>query len=110
MVSARCFAFLLVARELPTPSNSNTPKAVEHLHKAVELQPDLAWANYEIGAALLKTGDFQTAAVHLEIATSRLPECAQAHSLLAQANDHLGCAEDAKRERGKAGPAGQSKR
>jgi choline-sulfatase len=86
------------------------PKAVEHLHKAVELQPDSAWANYEIGAALLKTGDFKTAAVHLEIATSRLPECAQAHALLAQAYDHLGRAEDAKRERGKAGQVGQSRR
>jgi arylsulfatase A-like enzyme/Flp pilus assembly protein TadD len=83
------------------------PKAVEHLHKAVELQPDSAWANYEIGAALLKAGDFKTAAVHLEIAASRLPECSEAHSLLAQAYDHLGRAEDAKRERGK---AGQSKR
>jgi predicted Zn-dependent protease len=79
------------------------PKAVEHLHKAVELQPDSAWANYEIGAALLKAGDFKTAAVHLEIAASRLPECSEAHSLLAQAYDHLGRAEDAKRERGKAG-------
>jgi predicted Zn-dependent protease len=86
------------------------PKAVEHLHKAVELQPDSAWANYEIGTALLKTGDFKTAAVHLEIAASRLPECAQAHALLAQAYDHLGRAEDAKRERSKAGQPGQSKR
>jgi arylsulfatase A-like enzyme/Tfp pilus assembly protein PilF len=86
------------------------PKAVEHLHKAVELQPDSAWANYEIGAALLKTGDFKTAAVHLEIAASRLPECGQVHSLMAQAYDHLGRADDAKRERGKAGPAGQPKR
>jgi Flp pilus assembly protein TadD len=48
--------------------------------------------------------------VHLEIATSRLPECAQAHALLAQAYDRLGRAEDAKRERGKAGQAGQSRK
>src|SRR5437667_5849258 len=40
-------------------------KAVEHLHKAIELQPDSGWAHYEMGASLLKTGDFKTAAVHL---------------------------------------------
>lgn len=85
------------------------PKAVEHLHKAVELLPDSAWANYEIGAALLKTGDFKTAAVHLEIAASRLPGSTNAHALLAQAYEHLGRAEDAKRERAKAGQAGPTK-
>jgi tetratricopeptide (TPR) repeat protein len=78
-------------------------KAVEHLHRAVELQADSAWANYEIGAALLKTGDFKTAAVHLEIAAGRLPGNNEAHALLAQAYEKLGRAEDAKRERAKAG-------
>jgi choline-sulfatase len=85
-------------------------KAVESLHKAIELRPDSAWANYEIGSALLKTGDFKTAAVHLEIASNRLPEFAEAHSLLAQAYEHLGRAEEAKRERAKAGQSGPSKR
>jgi Flp pilus assembly protein TadD len=84
-------------------------KAVEHLHKAVELQPDSAWANYEIGAALLKTGDFKTAAVHLEIAGGRLPANNEVHALLAQAYERLGRAEDAKRERAKAGPPASSK-
>jgi len=78
------------------------PKAIEHLHKAVELQPDAAWANYQMGAALIKTGDFKTAAVHLELATSRLPRCPSAHLLLAEAYEHLGRAEDAKKERLKA--------
>ena len=50
----------------------------------------------------LKTGDYKTAVVHLEIASSRLPEFAEAHALLAEAYDHLGRAEDAKRERSKA--------
>jgi arylsulfatase A-like enzyme/Tfp pilus assembly protein PilF len=84
-------------------------KAVEALHKAVALQPDSAWANYEMGAALLKTGDFKTAVVHLEIATSRLPECRDARSLLAQAYEHVGRSEDAKRERDKAGPIAPSR-
>jgi choline-sulfatase len=78
------------------------PQAVEHLHKAIELQPDSSWAHYYMGLSLLKTGDFKTAAVHLEIASSRLAECGSAHDLLAQAYEHLGRAEDGKKERAKA--------
>ncbi|MBI1750678.1 MAG: sulfatase-like hydrolase/transferase, partial [Acidobacteria bacterium] len=39
-------------------------EAVKHMHKAIELQPDSAWAHYQMGTSLLKTGDFKTAAVH----------------------------------------------
>ncbi|MGB9205097.1 MAG: sulfatase-like hydrolase/transferase [Terriglobales bacterium] len=78
-------------------------EAAKHLHKAIELQPDSAWAHYEMGASLLKTGDFKTAVVHLEIATGRLPAFAPAHLSLAEAYEHVGRTEDAKRERGKAG-------
>ncbi len=76
-------------------------EAAKHLHKAIELQPDSAWANYEIGACLLKSGDFKTAIVHLEIATGRLPAFAPAHLSLADAYEHMGRGEDAKRERSK---------
>jgi arylsulfatase A-like enzyme len=76
--------------------------AAKHLHQAVELQPDSAWAHYEIGASLLKTGDFKTAIIHLEIATGRLPAFAPAHLALADAYDHVGRAEDTKKERSKA--------
>jgi choline-sulfatase len=76
-------------------------EAIKHLHKAIELQPDSAWAHYVIGVSLLKTGDFKTAAVHLEIAATRLPNFAPAHQALAEAYDHTGRADDAKRERGK---------
>jgi len=76
-------------------------EATKHLHKAIELQPDSAWANYEIGACLLKTGDFKTAIVHLEIATGRLPAFSPAHLSLADAYEHTGRTEDAKRERNK---------
>ena len=78
-------------------------EAVKHLHKAIELQPDSPWAHYEIGATLVKTGDFKTAIVHLEIATGRLPAFAPAHAALADAYEHTGRAEDAKKERGKSG-------
>ncbi len=73
--------------------------ATEHLHRAIELQPDSAAAHYQMGICLLKTTDYKTAAVHLEIAATRMPGLASAHSSLAQAYDHLGRPEDAKRER-----------
>jgi choline-sulfatase len=78
-------------------------ESAKHLHKAIELQPDSAWAHYEIGATLLKTGDFKTAMVHLEIATGRLPTFAPAHAALAEAYEHAGRTEDAKREKMKGG-------
>jgi arylsulfatase A-like enzyme len=58
-------------------------EAAKHLHKAIELQPDSAWAHFEIGACLLKTGDLKTAAVHLEIAAGRLTGFAPARQMLA---------------------------
>ena len=75
------------------------PEAIEHLHKAIALQADSTWANFEIGRALIKTGDFKTAAVHLEIAANRMPEFAEVHGLLAEAYDRLGRKSDADRER-----------
>ena len=78
------------------------PQAIPYLHRAIELQPDCAWAHYQMGRALLKTGDYKTAAVHFEIATERLPNFGAAHALLAQAYEHLSRAEDAKREKAKA--------
>lgn len=83
--------------------NSQFAEAAKHLHKAIELQPDSAWAHYEIGATLLrvKPGDFKTALVHLEIAAGRLPAFAPAHLALADAYEHLGRTEEAKQERSK---------
>jgi tetratricopeptide (TPR) repeat protein len=81
-------------------------KAIDPLRKAIELQPDSAWAHYQMGVCLIKTGDYKTALVHLEIATSRLPGYGNAQALLAQAYEHLGRAEDAKRARAKAAQLG----
>jgi arylsulfatase A-like enzyme/Flp pilus assembly protein TadD len=77
------------------------PQATAYLRRAIELQPDSTWAHYEMGSSLLKAGDYKTAVIHLEIASSRLPDFAEAHALLAQAYEHLGRAEDARRERSK---------
>lgn len=63
-------------------------KATEFLHNAIELQPDSAWAHYEMGACLVKTGKYKSAAVHLQIASKRLPEYPAARSLLAEAQRH----------------------
>jgi choline-sulfatase len=76
-------------------------EAVKHLHKAIELQPDSAWAHYEMGASLLKTGDYKTAIIHLEIAAGRLPAFTPAHLFLAEAYEHAGRTDEAKRERSK---------
>jgi predicted Zn-dependent protease len=77
-------------------------EAIEHLHKAIELQPESAWAHYSMGFSLFKTGDFKTSATHLEIASARLPECGELHGLLAQVYEHLGRTQDAAREHTKA--------
>jgi len=76
-------------------------QAIEHLHKAIELQPNSPWAHYEMGKSLLKTGDFKTAAVHLDLATARLPKFRDAHLLLAESYEHLGRTKEAQAERNK---------
>jgi arylsulfatase A-like enzyme/Flp pilus assembly protein TadD len=78
------------------------PEAIAHFRKAIELQPESPWAHYEMGLSLLKSSDFKSAAVYLEIASTHLPQFPQAHASLADAYDRLGKAEDAKRERSKA--------
>jgi len=77
-------------------------QAIEHLHKAIELQPNSAWAHYEIGASLAKSGDFKTAAVHLELASTRLPKFRGVHLQLAETYEHLGKTAEAQAERKKA--------
>lgn len=64
--------------------------AIPFLHKAIELQPDSPWAHYAMGQSLSKTGDFKTAAVHLQIAASRLPQFSEAQVALAAAQKQAG--------------------
>ena len=73
--------------------------AIGFLHKAIELQSDSAFAHYAMGLCLMKTGDFKTSAVHLEIALGRLPGFAALHAMLADVYGHLGRSADASRER-----------
>ncbi|MGA9968554.1 MAG: sulfatase-like hydrolase/transferase [Terriglobales bacterium] len=77
-------------------------EAIGYLHKAIELQPDSAFAHYMMGLSLMKTGDFKTSAVHLEIASGRLPAFSAVHSLLAEVYEHLGRSQDGARERARA--------
>ena len=74
-------------------------EAAAFLHKAIELQPDSPWAHHTMGLALMKTGDFKISAVHLEIASQRLPGLSALHTALAEVYDHLGRSQDAARER-----------
>jgi choline-sulfatase len=77
-------------------------EAIRYLHKAIELQPDSAWAHYAVGLSLMKTGDFKASAIHLEIASGRLPGFSALHSTLAEVYDHLGRNQDGTRERARA--------
>jgi len=77
-------------------------KAIEHLHKAIQLQPNSVWAHYQMGLCLLNTGDFKAAAIHLEIVSARLTESVVVHSMLAKAYAHLGRVQDADHEHAKA--------
>ena len=70
-------------------------EAIGYLHKAIELQPDSPWAHYTMGLSLMKTGDLKTAAVHLEIASRRLPGFSGSHAALAEVNERLGHAPNA---------------
>jgi tetratricopeptide (TPR) repeat protein len=85
-------------------------EAIAYLHKAIELQPDSAWAHYAMGVSLMKTGDFRTSAVHLEIASGRLPGFSGLHSTLAEVDEHLGRGQDAARERARASQEQSSKK
>jgi choline-sulfatase len=77
-------------------------EAIGYLHKAIELQPDSAFAHYAMGLSLMKTGDFKASAIHLEIASGRLPAFSAVHSLLADVYEHLGRSQDGTRERARA--------
>ena len=77
-------------------------EAIGFLHKAIELEPDSTWAHYQMGLSLMKTGEFKTSAVHLEIAAGRLPGFSALHSLLAEVYEHLGRSQDSARERARA--------
>jgi len=69
--------------------------AIPHLHNAIELQPDSSWAHHLMGLSLMRTGDFKTAAIHLEIAARRLPGFQASRSALVEASERPGRTKDA---------------
>ncbi len=77
-------------------------EAIGYLRSAIKLQPDSPWAHYEMGISLLKTGDFKTSSIHLEIAARLLPEFSSLHSALADVYQHLGRSQESAAERAKA--------
>jgi arylsulfatase A-like enzyme len=73
-------------------------EAIGYFHKAIELQPDSVWAHYAIGLSLMRNGDLSSAAVHLQIASERLPGFSSLHSTLAEIYERLGQSQEAARE------------
>jgi choline-sulfatase len=72
-------------------------EAFGFLHKAIELEPESPWAHYTMGLGLMKTGDFKTSAIHLQIASRFLPGFAALHATLSEVNQHLGRSQDPER-------------
>jgi arylsulfatase A-like enzyme len=65
-------------------------QSVGFLRRAINLQPESAFAHYAMGMSLVKAGDLKTAAVHLEIAARLLPSFSGLHAQLAQVHQRLG--------------------
>jgi Flp pilus assembly protein TadD len=73
--------------------NHQYAPAIDHLHAAIQLRPDIAWPHVEIAEALIKTGDRKTAQVHLEIAHHLLPDSLTIKTLLAAARGQASTAQ-----------------
>jgi tetratricopeptide (TPR) repeat protein len=56
-----------------------TPEAIEHLERALQINPDLADAYYHLGLALVQLGRAQEAMNHWEHAVRINPDFAEAH-------------------------------
>ncbi|MGB6383664.1 MAG: sulfatase-like hydrolase/transferase [Terriglobales bacterium] len=79
------------------------PEAIAEYKKALEIDPDYFDANLTYGRLLLQMGHPNTALPKLSQAVKVNPESPAAHWFLAEAYQQLGQAEDANRERAKAG-------
>jgi Flp pilus assembly protein TadD len=73
-------------------------EAVEAYRKALELDPQSAAANYNLGASLARGGEFAKAERHLRAATAADPKSAAAHQALAQVLERLGRTDEAQKE------------
>ena len=61
------------------------PEAIEHLERAVQLQPDSADAHIILGAALMSSGKIPQAIDHYRAAIRLKPDSVEAYANLAQA-------------------------
>ena len=85
------------------PPECSVPEAIAEYEKALEIDPDYFDANLTYGRLLLQMGHPDTALPKLSQAVKVNPESPDAHWFLAEAYEQLGQAEDANRERAKAG-------
>jgi Flp pilus assembly protein TadD len=72
---------------------------IKECHAVLRIIPDNFGANFNLGEALLKTGDAQGAIAPLQKAIEGEPQRPGPHMFLADAYDKVGRPEDAKRER-----------
>jgi len=72
--------------------------AIEQFRKALELQPDLGEARFNLAGALLEKGKLNEAAGELRHLTTQYPAWPQAHYQLARALELLGRVDDACKE------------
>src|SRR5206468_8333829 len=72
--------------------------AVRPLRKLVEKKPDDAFAHYELGCALVKTGKWDEAAPHFETAVSQMSGSAMMHFYLALVYQRTSRLSDAMKE------------
>ncbi len=73
-------------------------KAVPILRKAMEMDRDSPMAHFQLGKALMATGDFENAVDELEITEAKMPQLADAHFLLELAYSRLNRVPDTIRE------------
>jgi predicted Zn-dependent protease len=73
-------------------------RALAPLRKAIELQPDVMIARYELGVALYETGDLKSAAEELGIVASKMPKWADVRYSLGSVYARIDRVPDAIRE------------
>lgn len=88
----------LLLKQAETGNESIQPRAEQLLKSAVVHDSTLAEAHYELGQLALQHGDFSTALLHLQKASTLEPTSAKTHYALSRAYRSLGRKDEAARE------------
>jgi tetratricopeptide (TPR) repeat protein len=93
---AQWFLGEALSRQGARPGSAEEQEALRALERSVELQPDLLQAQVLLGKLLMRSGDLERAAAHLEIALKLDANHMAAIYQLAQVRQKQGRAEEAK--------------